>query len=425
MQIKIEKPRLGIPVSLIIDDAVPCVNALYYFNAQVNLEKVQHHHQFIPLGFMEQFVGVCSRQGIRGKFTVLPYPAGLGTLLERWEGCDWIEMQRWLEIARSAIAPHFDITPEILTHTLALDLRTHQLIPEAEHLWMANRTQAELTEYMGMAVRLLRQAGFAPTGITQPCFFKGDREAYSRAVFDALRPEDNDPEGCVVFYFTDSTPEDLPVQPHPVFLLDRERGEAVVSILDYTDDYFWNTQWPGVVPEGEPEDGLISADGQTGRLVELILRGAWVVFTTHWQSLYSNGTCQGLKGLEEVASRLRRAFGSRLVWMTNSQIARYRASEESCRITNGHVLDEEWIRLDSAFVCPDFTFTVSFPELPEGGIDRVHLVAPGKEAQLLACDLSLDGLLIPGSWRQTKGRLSVCLHLERGVQELRFARTAI
>jgi len=423
MQITIEKPRLGIPISLIVDDSVPCINALYYFNAQVGNEKDQHHHQFIPLDFIDQFVEVCSRQGIRGKFTILPYPAGLGTLLERWEGCDRNDIQRWLDTARSAITPQFDITPEILTHTLALDLRTHQLIPEAEHLWMANRTQAELTDYMGMAVQLLRQAGFAPAGITQPCFFNGDREAYTHAVLDALRPEGHDPAGYVTFYFTDSTPEVLPVTPHPVVLLDRERGQAVVSILDYTDDYFWNTQWPGALPVGEPEDRLISADGQTGRLVDLIHNGAWVVFTTHWQSLYANGTCQGLDGLGEVAARLRRTFGSQLVWMKNSQIARYRATEESCQITNPHDQDAAWLHLDSAFDCPDFTFTIGSSELPDGGIERIQLASLGKEAQPLTRDMSLDGLLMPGSWRLTKAGLSVCLNLMRGVQELRYERT--
>ena len=47
---------------------------------------------------------------------------------------------------------------------------------------------------------------------------------------------------------------------------------------------------------------------------------------THWQSLYSNGSRQGLAGLDEVASRLARTFGPRLLWMTNGQIARYRVA---------------------------------------------------------------------------------------------------
>jgi hypothetical protein len=277
---------------------------------------------------------------------------------------------------------------------------------------------------MSAAVHLLRRAGFNPTGITQPCFFNGDREAYSHAVLDALRPEEEDPAGFVAFYFTDSTPQDLPVPPHPVLLLDRDRGEAVVSIIDYTDDFFWNTQWPGGMRTGEPEGLLISADGQTGRLVDLIHSAAWVIFTTHWQSLYSNGTNQGLNGLDEVAGRLQRTFGPRLVWMKNSQVARYRACEESCQITPRQDGNDAWVHLDSAFDCPDFTFTVSSPEFSTGVVETISLAVAGKDPQFLAGDTNQDGLLKPGSWRQTKAGLSVCLHLKRGVQELRFGRKA-
>ena len=230
LHIHVEKPRLGLPVSLIIDDSVPCLNALYYFRLQVNQEGYEGHERLIPLDFLKQFADVCQKWGIRGKFTVLPYPAGLGTILDGWEGCDRGELAAWLELTRLAITPQFDITPEILTHTLALDLKTHHLIPEAEHLWMAKRTQAELAEYMSTAVDLLRQAGFAPTGITKPCFFKGDRPAYDRAVLQAISLDGGnplesggDPAGTVAFYFIDFNPDVPPVPPHPVVLLDREK----------------------------------------------------------------------------------------------------------------------------------------------------------------------------------------------------------
>ena len=62
--------------------------------------------------------------GLCGKFTVIPYPAGLGTILEGWEGCDRLSWKAgWPWTLRHR--PRFDITPEILTHTLALDLNTY------------------------------------------------------------------------------------------------------------------------------------------------------------------------------------------------------------------------------------------------------------------------------------------------------------
>jgi len=51
-------------------------------------------------------------------------PAGLGSILEGWRAATRAELAAWIELARTRIAPHFDITPEILTHTLALDLTT-------------------------------------------------------------------------------------------------------------------------------------------------------------------------------------------------------------------------------------------------------------------------------------------------------------
>ncbi|MBE3038091.1 MAG: hypothetical protein IMZ62_04690 [Chloroflexi bacterium] len=446
IHIHIEKPRLAFPVSLEVDDGVPCINPLHYYYLQVIPEKFQEHEHCIPFDLMEQFAEMVQRRGMRGKFTVLPYPAGLGSILDGWEGCDRREMEHWLELARSVIAPQFDITPEILTHTLALDLHTHQLIPEAEHIWMADRTQAELAEYMSTAVDLLRQAGFAPTGITQPVFFKGNRAAYDQAVLESIRPNggdprsspsqfegsEGDPQGLVTFYFVDFSLGDPPVPPHPVVLLDREKGEAVVNILDYADDFFWHTQYPSDISGAQRADKLITADGQAGRLVELMRSGAWATFVTHWQSLYSNGSRQGLAGLDEVAERLARTFGSRLMWVTNSQIARYRAAEEACQFTP---LGNRAIQLDSAFGCPDFTLTLQYPkkrvpspDFAEERVKRVELATPSGAVQTLAPDPGAgDNLISPAAWRQAPGlegqvgdRITVCFDLKRGIQVLRL-----
>ncbi len=416
-RIEIEKPRLGIPVSLIIDDAAPVVNALYYFRLQINQEGYDQLVKRIPLDFLEQFAAVVQKWGMRGKFTVIPYPAGLGSILEGWEGCDKAELEIWLALVRSAIAPHFDITPEILTHTLALDLKTRQLIPEPEHIWMASRTQAELSEYMSTAVDLLRQAGFAPTGITQPCYFKGDRPSYDQAVLEAIRPPGGDPAGTAAFYFIDFCPDKAPVPPHPVVLLDRERGEAVVSMLAYADDYFWNSQYPNPPGYLQMANELITADlpqQQAGRLVELMRAGAWATFCTHWQSLYSNGSRQGLAGLEEVAKRLANTFGARLLWMTNSEMARYRASEEALRTT---WLDEHTLQLNSAFACPDFTLT-----LAGRTVKRVELASGQGAVQVLRRADTGDGrgLMASGSWQPDGKRLTACFDLQRGVQALKL-----
>ncbi|MEZ4869432.1 MAG: hypothetical protein R3C14_49370 [Caldilineaceae bacterium] len=420
LSIRIEKPRLGLPISLVVDDGVPCINPLYYFYLHVPTERHETHEPCIPFDLIEHFAEVTQRHGIRGKFTILPYPAGLGTLLEGWEGCDRAVIARWLDVARAQIAPHFDITPEILTHTLALDLQTHTLIPAAaEHIWMADRTQAELAEYMRVAVDLLRQANFDPTGITQPCFFEGDRDAYAHAVLEALRPAATDPDGFVTFYFVDFQPEEPPLPPSPVVVLDRAKSEAVVSILCNANDYFWNTQYPNVTSATEAADQFITADGQAGRLVDLIRGDAWAVMVTHWQSLNSNGTRQGLAGLDEVAGRLTRAFGPRLLWLTNSEIARYRVAEETTQITP---LTDDTIQLEAAFACPDFTLTLSSPTLDTAPVTGVEIMSQGQSQMLTQDPSGDDQMLSSSSWRRRTDGVTVCFDLQRGVQSLRLRR---
>jgi hypothetical protein len=411
----IEKPRLGMPVSLILDDGVPVINPLYYYHLQVKQKDYDQHVSRIPLDFLEQFAGVVKKWGMRGKFTIIPYPAGLGSILDGWEGCDKGELESWLALARSAIAPGFDITPEILTHTRALDLQTHQLLPEAEQIWMDGRSQAELSEYMRTATGLLRRAGFTPTGITQPVTFKGDRPSYDKAVLDAIRPQVADPAGTVAFYFIDFCEDKAPVPLHPVVLLDREKGEAVVSILAYADDYFWNGQYPGQPGYLEMASELISADGQSGRLVELMRSGAWATFCTHWQSQYANGSRQGLAGLEVVAQRLSDTFGPRLLWMTNSEMARYRAAEEALQTA---WLDEGALQIDSAFACPDFTLTLAATR----PVERVEWTAPAPQGNVvtLARVPSGAGLMDHAAWQPNGQRITVCFDLQRGVQVLKF-----
>jgi hypothetical protein len=411
LDISIEKPRLGLPASLIVDDPAPCVNPFYYFRLQVDREGWQRHEQHIPLDFLEQFASVCRSRGMRGKFSVLPYPAGLGSILDGWEGCDRDELAAWLDLARTAIAPHFDITPEILTHTLALDLNTRTLLPQPEHDWMAGRTRAELREYFGAALAILQQAGFAPAGITQPCHFHGSRADYAQAVREAI----SDIGGpAATFYFIDGCFDPPPLPPPEVVLLDRQRGEAVVSIIANCNDYFWPTQHITNAPAEQVVDGLITADGRAGRLGELAAAGEWLLFVCHWQTLYSDGSRAGVKALDEAAARLWRAHGPRLLWMTLGEIARYRAASEACIIRTSQD-DGGWtIELDSAFDCPDFTISGALDQI----VDDVVCQPESGLGRRLARHRAAQGLLPSDAWRQVDGRVSVCFDLRRGKQTI-------
>jgi hypothetical protein len=415
LQIRIEKPRLSVPASLIVDDPAPCINPFYYYRLQVDREGAERHEPRIPLDFLEQFADICCAHGMRGKFSVLPYPAGLGSILEGWEGCDRAELVAWLDLARTRVAPHFDITPEILTHTLALDLTTRALLPQSEHDWMADRTLDQLKQYMGAALAILKQAGFQPTGITQPVAFNGSRADYARATLDAIRASGGPP---VTFYFIDGYFEGPPVPDHEIALLDCVRGEAVISILAYCNDYFWPTQHITNQRAEQVVDGLISADGRAGRLAELADAGAWLTLVCHWQTLYSDGSRQGLKALDVAATRLARAHGPRLLWLTLGEIARYRAASVGCQIDVRRSADGWAIKFDSPFDCPDFTLSLPADELSDLRINRVARQFEHGTATPLLVDAAPAGLLSSNAWRLEAERLSMCFDLRRGKQSL-------
>lgn len=415
MDIRLEKPRLGIPTCLLVDDGAPCVNALYYYRLHVDHERYEQHQRLIPLDFMEQFVEVCQSRGIRGKFSILPYPAGLGSILKGWDECSLGEIKAWLELARTKLAPAFDITPEVLTHTLAFDLKTGALFPESEQDWLAKRTRAELIEYMSSALAILKEAGVAPTGMTQPVEFKGSYSDYAQATLESIQAIGG-PE--ITFYFIDYHYDPAPTPPPPVVLLDRQRREAVLSILTYSRDYFWPTQAPERREAAWTADQFISTDGKSGRLVELAQHNDWLVFVCHWQSLFSDGSRQGLAALDMICERLAQHYGPRLHWMTVSEIARYRAASESCKIDS--TPDDPWsLTLDAVFDCPDFTLTLETPDLRQFQIERVEVEGPEGSVQILAKADGKNSLLPENAWRPADDQITLCFHLRQGMQRIR------
>jgi len=94
---------------------------------------------------------------------------------------------------RTRIAPHFDITPEILTHhRLALDLTDAQrLLPQSEHDWMADRTLDEADAIYGAALAILKDAASSPPGSPAGCIqrlARGLRQRHAPMLFAPARP---------------------------------------------------------------------------------------------------------------------------------------------------------------------------------------------------------------------------------------------
>jgi len=101
---------------------------------------------------------------------------------------------------------------------------------------------------------------------------------------------------------------------------------VVVSVPANTDDIFWPAEEATRAEQRDRIqkgiDRLLSADGRTGRIRELIESDHPVIFVTHWQSLFYLGTGLGLEGLNALAERIRKVFGSQVEWITCSEFAR-------------------------------------------------------------------------------------------------------
>lgn len=357
----IEKPNLRTPIALIIDDAAPCINPLWFFRHQVDKQESPAHVRDIPLSFMETWCRWVSDSGVRGDFTILPFPAGLGRIDQALAGYGAEELRAWLKLARQALPSQFDIHPEILTHTLALDLKTQKLLPVSEHDWTEQQGEDTLADYFAAALQILSEAGLPAHGITQPCYYRADESLYARALL-AAEKRVNGRGVTHNFLQMDATADLVPPR---VNYLDTSVGEAVVSIWTGTDDYLWNVLdvdhsdrflRPEVIA-----DRYLSADGKTGRLADLLRGGGPLVVVTHWQSLFSNGTGLGLEVLREVAARVASHLGPRVAWRKLSEITAQHLAAITARLEASATADRVEIRVSSPFSADVLTVSIPAP----------------------------------------------------------------
>ena len=233
-------------------------------------------------------------------------------------------LQGFLKIIRERIAPRFDITPEILTHlaTYCMEGGFHHLY---EDEWIAKASLEEMTDYIALALEILEDVGLPANGVTSP-WTTGDKneEQYARAIAAAQwRVHKRN----VTWYFLHSFAEG-PVRSPSVTCRIPETGQVVVSVPATTSDVFWDTQRPTACSMREARavattgvESLLSSDGRTGRIPELIEQVCPIAIMTHWQSLFSDGTYAGLWGLERLLERLHKQYAGVLEWTTCSELA--------------------------------------------------------------------------------------------------------
>jgi len=322
-----------VPIAFIVDDAP--VNAAYLSRLQMQergmpiftrgsfgqwLSRWQEMAPaaITPNHFWRRFIDWAREAGVRGKFTFLPCPGGLGRVDERVEGYTDAELAELLAMVRDDYTQNFDITPELFTHTLAWDMEKRETLPITEWAWTNGKDEATLTHYMAEAVRVLHNVGIRATGITQPCNFRGDEGVYARSVLGALK----EVHGITrTFYFLHADGES-PQVPCPLSIADADRDEYVVSVTSGSraDEPFWDSIY-GAGDEAEMAEYFVTKDGTGGRLVELARSGGPVVFHGHSTTLFSNGTEKGFRALQEVVRRVDEHLGDAVQWMNMTELA--------------------------------------------------------------------------------------------------------
>lgn len=306
-----------IRIALMVDDGAP-VNPMFFHDPPYG------HSLRMPNSLVRDFAELCDEYGVRGKFSVLPMPCCLGGIDGKLNHVPSRHLSEFLAIVRSRIAPRFDITPEILTHLAAYRLEGG-FAHVYEDEWFARATVGEMTDYIALALEILEHVGLPATGVTSPWNTGEANEAqYAQAIGDAQWRVHR---RAVTWYFLHMVGAGPPRRP-AVSYRNPETGQVVVSIPALTNDPFWETQRPmsNTRPAARSSaqagvDALLSTDGSRGRIVEVVKEHCPVTLLTHWQSLYSDGACAGLRGLASLLKRLRAVYGGDLHWVTCSELA--------------------------------------------------------------------------------------------------------
>jgi hypothetical protein len=416
--ITVLNPRNGAPVSFIIDDSTCLVNlnkfAIPQFAAAFGEKSNYHRYDWrswpdeIPDDFVRQFGEWCGEHGVKGKYSVVPYPACVGRLDRELPGWTPKEVEASLDLVRKLMTPNWDIHPEMVTHTRVIDTRTGHPYPERSPKYMENwewttgKSAEEIADYLRYALTILKNVGLPCEGITTPGGF-GNRAlpALAQATLQSVR----DVFGAEVpHYFRHAYDEGTAsVAPRVEYAsgLSGPDPRCVVSIIACTGD--WTGGWDNTEPGGA--DRFITADGQGGRMVEIIQRGEPACLLAHWTGIYFNGKETGFRIFQEVVRRLHARF-DHLVWMKLAEISRYWAARELTRIER----TEGRVDLRAPFAAPGFTLRIAASR--EG---RVRLVS--NEPKDLR-EVTPRKPMQSGTWQREGDDLVVCFDLPKGASRL-------
>ena len=303
-----------LPISLIIDDGGP-INLFHFHQLDI------FHPVTVPACFAKRFADICRKHGVRGKYSVVPMPAGLGRIDQTLSQMPKADMEAVLDVLRKEVAPMFSITSEILTHYLAYNLKGGgYCLHVCEDEYIRQSTPQQIADYVALSLDILISAGFNPEGVTSP-WATGDHNEkdYAAGIGMAFKQRLNR-NRC--FYFLHHFPD----VKEPVIMADSPETGTVVSIPQTTGDAFWCTQLPAIEAEArklatEKIDGLLSPDGKTGIIRDRINAGYPPILITHWQSIFSDGRAIGLEFLDALCERINKYLLDEVEWQDFMTIA--------------------------------------------------------------------------------------------------------
>ena len=316
-----------VPMSFIIDDPAPVYSTFYTHRKDHISDYGEPLLEKFPNSFLFDFCDMIERNGMKGKFSVVPMVANQGDIINGLGDAPREEIDEWLDTVKARVAPRFSIGPEMLTHALAVDLETGKSLELNEQQWAAQQTRKTLTPYIAKALSLLNEAGFDAFGVTSPWQFGIEVEdeytaAISKAVFDVTGRKN-------AWFFMRGLRDRENAKPWVEL---EEDGRCLVAIPATTRDRVWQMLKYGDMSEERIRacaDEYITEDGKAGEIIRVLESGGWPIMIAHWQSLYTNGSSAGLRAIDMVGERIKKHLSDRVEWMSFEEIMNIVLSDKS------------------------------------------------------------------------------------------------
>lgn len=411
-------PRNRVPVGLIIDDSTCLVNlnrfAMPQFNEAFAGKRAVYHRNWkdwpaeIPDSFVRKFGEWCGENGVKGKYSIVPFPACVGRLDLEVPGWSRKEIKDSIKLVQDLMMPNWDIHPEMVTHTRVIDLKTGHPIPDIGPKTMENwdfttgKSADEIAAYQAYALQILKNVDLPCEGLTTPGGYGNRaRPQLAQASLDSVRSVF---KAEIPHYFRHLYTDDTSVVPWVELASDLETDDpkCVVSVIGCTGD--WTGGWDNVEPAGA--DKFITADLQSGRMVDVITKGEPAMMVCHWTGIHWNGEEKGFKVFKDVVKRLHARFDN-LIWMKLSELSRYWAAKELTAITH----KEKTIHFAAPFSCPGFTIRI------QTAVSKPPTLRSGGQQSTLKPVASLLQLQ-PGTYFGDSTGIHACFDLVKGKQSL-------